>query len=192
MLLSIRKYSHHKFVLQSYFHSVHLFSQCALFSKCASYFIHSVHPPPNPCLSARRRGGWGRLSLLPNFQKGELGRTSIFRVVDLKGELPKNGVWTVWSLKIQARREGGYHSHNTGYSKINLLQLSESHIESLEISTWKQHDQNNLFQVIQQNIFQWDRKFRMNTWWKSPHIGESVHLAGPAHLIWTVSNSKFQ
>ena len=152
-----------------------------------------MHPPPNPCLSARRRGGWGRLCLLPNFQKGELGRTSIFRVVDLKGELPKKRAWTVWSLKIQARREGGGgYIHNNWYSKINLLQPSESHIESLETSTWKQHDQNNLFQVIQQNIFQWDRKFHMNTRWKSPHICESVHLAGPAHLIWTVSNSKFE
>ena len=50
---------------------------------------HSVHAPPPPPLSV---GGMGRavgLSLLPDFQKGGLGRISIFK----RGLLGKRG-WT--------------------------------------------------------------------------------------------------
>ena len=29
----------------------------------------------------------------------------------------------------------------------------------------------------------WDRNFHMNAGWKSPHLAEPAHIAGPAHLI---------
>ena len=36
------------------------------------------------------------------------------------------------------------------------------------------------------SFLQCDRKFHMNAGWKSPHLAEPTHVAGPAHLIWTV------
>ena len=29
----------------------------------------------------------------------------------------------------------------------------------------------------------------MNAGWKSPHLAEPTHVAGPAHLIWTAPKS---
>ena len=42
------------------------------------------------------------------------------------------------------------------------------------------------------NFCQYDRTFHTNARWKSPHIGEPTHLAGPAHLTWTAPNGKVE
>ena len=48
-----------------------------------------------------------------------------------------------------------------------------------------------IFLQWRNKLLQWDRKFHMNARWKSPHLAESAHVAGPAHLIWTAPDSHY-